>query len=370
MSTAAVTKVKFQKSANFAADMDAVINEFKRNKEWLKSGYRRIRVKAFIIDGWVAVSYLLLIFGGPWWLRPLFVAMLTAGLLGVAFCIGHDGGHKAFAPDKGKGKWLNRTMAFHYDVLLGVSSTGWDQEHNQDHHTYTNTELDNDIQQHPFARVSPTQELRSWHRWQHWYMPVLYGLTILSWIFVKDFKNARRRFFAPEKKPDKAGFVAFLVGKALFFSWTLALPIVLHPTWSVQAIVGTFVMVGLVISFTFMAVTQPAHVVDESEFTSVENADEQGKLPFAWRQWQWDSTCDYDPGSKLLCEALGGLNLQVWHHQAKGVPHVLLPDIAAEVKKRGILEKHSVKYRYFPTWWAGIKAHLHHVKVMGIQPTS
>ena len=46
---------------------------------------------------------------------------------------------------------------------------------------------DTDLDQAPFARLSPGQKWRPWHRYQHVYMWILYGFLTLQWFVIADF---------------------------------------------------------------------------------------------------------------------------------------------------------------------------------------
>ena len=60
---------------------------------------------------------------------------------------------------------------------MGGSSYMWDWKHNSFHHTYTNIAgHDDDINVGPLGRLSPHQKWHRFHRLQHIYLWLLYGL--------------------------------------------------------------------------------------------------------------------------------------------------------------------------------------------------
>ena len=67
---------------------------------------------------------------------------------------------------------------------LGGNSFIWKFKHNIIHHTYTNVDgVDDDIFKPPFLRMSPNQPYNRFHKNQHKYMLLLYGVSTLFWVF-------------------------------------------------------------------------------------------------------------------------------------------------------------------------------------------
>ena len=86
-------------------------------------------------------------------------------------------------------KWVNEMMG-HSLNLLGGSVYFWKLKHNVNHHTFTNVEgMDDDIDIKPWVRVHEGQPKHWFHRFQHIYGLLLYGLTYLFWIFYNDLKK-------------------------------------------------------------------------------------------------------------------------------------------------------------------------------------
>jgi linoleoyl-CoA desaturase len=218
------------------------------------------------------------------------------------------------------------------------------------HHTYTNVSgVDPDLEGGgPWLRVAPWQPRHPWHRFQHLYVWLLYGLFPLKWWFVDDLRE-----LAEGRVRGRALFGA-LAGKALFISWAFALPAILHPGWALVGIwaIALFTL-GNVLAFVF----QLAHCVGRAEF--FEAADVQG----AWMRHQVATTVDFAPANPLLSWYLGGLNYQVEHHLFARVCHVHYPALARIVAET--CRAHRVRYRVEPTLRSAIGANLRWLHQLG-----
>jgi linoleoyl-CoA desaturase len=109
---------------------------------------------------------------------------LFAAEIGVN--IQHDGGHQAYSTLP----WINKLMAMTLE-LIGGSSYLWRWKHVVLHHTYVNiTGHDTDIDLGLLGRLTPHQERRRYHRWQHLYLWPLYGLLAIKWQLVDVSANS------------------------------------------------------------------------------------------------------------------------------------------------------------------------------------
>ena len=117
-----------------------------------------------------------------WWQAGLLAVSLGLAMAGMGFAVTHDANHGAYSAHKR----LNRMMCFTLD-LIGASSYVWRTRHNVVHHTYTNIAgADSDIDSMPLARFAPDQPLRLLHRFQHFYVWLLYGLLAINWHTIGD----------------------------------------------------------------------------------------------------------------------------------------------------------------------------------------
>ena len=194
---------------------------------------RRLHLKALVIGALAVSSYWYLVAGHSSVIGQLMAAgVLIVALTASATCVFHDANHASFSTSR----LVNRLAGFTGD-LLGASSWIWRFKHNNLHHGNTNmVGFDADIDQAPFARLAPDQPWRPWHRYQHFYMWVLYGFLTLQWFLISDYVDlmnhgiGRQRFARQPRRRD-VGMIA--VGKLLHASWAIALPLVYHRWWVV-----------------------------------------------------------------------------------------------------------------------------------------
>ena len=142
--------------------------------------------KTFLFVGGMIGIYLLIMLTD----FNIFIKMGLAALLGlwtafIGLNVSHDAIHGAYSSSK----LLNRALGFTFNIA-GANAYMWNIMHNIVHHTFTNIPgVDEDIEPIPLIRINPNQDLKKVHRYQHWYAFIFYGLTTLSWVFIKDFKK-------------------------------------------------------------------------------------------------------------------------------------------------------------------------------------
>src|SRR5262249_21751034 len=150
--------------------------------------------------------------------------------------------------------WVNKLAAMTLD-LVGASSYFWHWKHDVIHHTYANiTGHDTDIDTEGLARLSPHQKRRKAHRWQHYYMWLLYGLMTIRWQLYGDFRDLVAGKIRDQKVPRPRGrdLAVLLGGKAVFLSLAFLIPLLLHPFWVVLLVYGsTSLGVGVVMAIVF-----------------------------------------------------------------------------------------------------------------------
>lgn len=124
---------------------------------------RQLHLKAVVIGVLAASSYWYLVAGeGSVIDKILATAVLIVALTAAATCVFRDANHASFSTSR----FVNRLAGFTGD-LLGASSWIWRFKHNNLHHGNTNmVGFDADIDQAPFARLTPEQPWRPWHRYQ------------------------------------------------------------------------------------------------------------------------------------------------------------------------------------------------------------
>src|SRR6185436_2056952 len=99
----------------------------------------------------------------------------------------------------------------------------------------------------------------------------------------------------PLRWPRGRQLVGFWLGKAAFVTWSLAIPLLLHPAWQVAAVFG---ITSFVLAFTLAVTFQLAHCLEEAEFTSVDEMTAAGRSERA--RHQIETTVDFAPHNRVL----------------------------------------------------------------------
>jgi linoleoyl-CoA desaturase len=313
-------------------------------------------LKTAVIFGWFAVSYGFLVFwAANWWQATLLAISLGGSLACIGFAIQHDGSHCAYS----RRRWVNNLMAISLD-LIGGSSYYWQKTHNTVHHTFTNiTGHDGDIDLGILGRLSPHQPRMGFHRLQHLYLWVLYGLVSIKWQLFDDFhsffsgKNGRFKI----ARPKGWNLVVFVVGKLSFVTIAFVIPMLTHQWLPVLVffLVASFIQ-GLLLSVVF----QLAHCVEEADFPV---PDSDAEMENAWAVHQVATTVNFAPRNRLITWFTGSLNHQVEHHLFPKISHVNYPAISVVVEQTcGEL---GVKYSSHQTLRSSLWSHFRWLKKMG-----
>jgi linoleoyl-CoA desaturase len=358
LTAAASIGVKFGASDSFYVELRRRVDEYFRVTGQSRRDCPRMYLKTALILGWFAACYGLLVFVmGTWWLAVPVAMLLGISMAAIGFNIQHDGGHHAYSARA----WVNRLMAMSLD-LLGGSSYIWARKHNGIHHAYANiTDLDDDIDIGFIGRLSPHQKRLRFHRLQHFYMWPLYGFLPLKWQLYDDFRDVATGQVGgqPYARPKGWDLAVFLGGKVVFFSLALAIPLLLHPIWTVLLfyVAASFVQ-GVMLGVVF----QMAHCVEEAAFP-MPRAD-TGRMETSWAVHQLETTVDFARQSRLLSWLVGGLNFQIEHHLFPQICHVNYPRISPLVEQT--CREFGLKYRAQDSLRASIASHFRWLRRMGM----
>jgi len=282
------------------------------------------------------------------------VVSVALAMAGIGFGVMHDANHGAYAHGARANSWMSRSLD-----LLGASSFLWRQAHNVLHHSYTNISgLDIDLEMSTLLRVAPWQPQRRWHRLQHLYIGLLFGIFPLKWWFYDD-----PRMFVVGRPPHAfprargATLAKALVFKAVFLAWAFIIPAVLHPTWRLIPLwlLGSLVL-GNVLGWAF----QLAHCVAP---TAMIEARAGESLSVGWASHQVRTSADFAQGNAVLSWYLGGLNFQIEHHLFPQVCHTHYPALAPIVQE--VCEAHGVRYIALPSLGAALSANFDWLRSMG-----
>jgi len=353
----ASTRPKFPADTGFQAEVKRRVEAYFRSTGKRERDNPSMYVKTAAIMAWVVGSYALLVFAAQTWWQGLAAAVsLAMAMAAIGFSIQHDGGHHAYS----RRRWVNKLAAYSLD-FLGASSYLWKWKHVIFHHTYPNvTGVDTDIEIGAVVRVTPHQKRRWFHRWQHFYLFALYGITASRWHLYGDLKEVITGWMGPHQIPRPKGkdLAVFVGGKLWSFTWMLAVPMFFHDWW---VVLGFYFIVTAVMGVAMSVVFQLAHCVSEAEFPMPDPA--TSRFDHGWAAHHVETTVNFAPKNVPLSWWLGGLNFQIEHHLFPQVCHVHYPKIAPIVEQT--CQEYGIPYRVQPTFRSGLYSHYKWLRTMG-----
>lgn len=351
-------KVSFNNTNSpfFKALKGKVNNYFIENK-LSKSGGPKLFFKGLLLAVSALSLYACLIF----FTHSVLLSIILCGLLGfnlaaIGFNIMHEGGHGCFS----KYKWLNEACAYSLNILGGTIYF-WKQKHNIEHHTYTNIEgMDHDIDVQ-FMRIHEEQPKFWYHKFQHYYWVLLYGISYMAWVLYQDFAKyfiGKNNSTGKPLKLELKEHVIFWLTKAGYLFIFIILPTIMVG-W-IQAILG-FIIAAIVCGFSISIVFQLAHVVEGTVFPAPLPG--ANKIEKEWAIHQINTTANFATRNKVISWFLGGLNFQVEHHLFPGISHVHYPQINKFVQET--CKEFNVAYLEYNTMAKAFYSHLMHIKKLG-----
>jgi len=293
-----------------------------------------------------------------------FVTLIFAIVCGLSsvfilFNISHDASHNALF----KNRKINKLLTYTFN-LIGGSGYMWNITHDKIHHTYPNViNIDADLNQSkPFIRVAPGTAKLKIHRFQHYYAPFIYSLYTLYLAFIKDFQDFR---IVPKKdspllnvRHHWSEYIVLIVSKAVYFSYTLILPLVLLDIVWWKILLG-YLIVNVLMSLLLLGVQLPLHINSEVSFADVADGN---KIHKSWVIHTLENTTDYLAQSKVANFLFGGLNAHSIHHLFDGICHVHYTELSAILKETAV--EFDVVYRDV-TMWKAINSHFRFLKKLG-----
>jgi linoleoyl-CoA desaturase len=357
-STIAAGELKFAANDGFQNEVKRRVDEYFQSTGKKPRDSAKMYVKTAVIIAWFGGSYLFLVlFAQNGWQAIPAAILLGLSMAAIGFNIQHDGGHRAYSDRP----WINRLMAMSLD-FLGGSSYVWARKHNIIHHTYSNiTGHDDDINIGFVGRLTPHQKRWQFHRFQHFYLWILYGLLPIKWQLYDDFHDVIAGRVGSHRMPRPKGWdlVLFLGGKAVFFTLAFVVPLLLY---SPGIVLLLYLLVSMVLGVALSMVFQLAHCVEEAAFPA---APATGRMETPWAVHQVETTVDYGRNNRLLCWFVGGLNFQIEHHLFPQICHVHYPELAKVVEKT--CKEFGVRYVVQKTFRASVASHFRLLKRLGRQ---
>jgi linoleoyl-CoA desaturase len=355
-------KIYFSKQTGFYKELKSRVNDYFTENKITQTGGWQIFLKGSIILALVITSYILLVFFTTSWIMAIISAFaLAQGFALIGFNIMHDSVHGSFS----KNKKLNKTLGYTLD-LIGGSQRLWYHKHNILHHTYTNIAgMDTDLDSNGLLRLSPNEKWQPWHRLQFLYAFPMYSLLTLSMITYTDFQKFFSGHIGNYKmpKPTKGETTLFFLAKTFYFFYMLVIPMFFNPFLYV---IAGFLLVHLILGFTFSIVFQLAHTVEENDFP-VEDK-KTGVIENEWAVHQVETTANFSPKSRLANWYLGGLNFQIEHHLFAKISHVHYRKISRIVNN--VCRDFNIKYTSYSNIFKAIITHWKWLYTMGKKPTT
>ena len=358
---ASTDRLKFNGDNTFQRELRRRVEDYFERSGHKQRDSARLYLKTVIILATFVASYVLLVFvAATWWQGLLLSIVLGIATAQIGFNIQHDAGHQAYSEHR----WINKWMAMTLD-LVGGSSYVWHWKHARFHHTYVNIDgYDSDINLGALARFSPQQRHYWHHRWQHIYLWMLYGLTVVSWHLHDDFRDIITATIGKRRIPRPRGrdLVVFVLGKMVFFALAFGLPLVFH---SIGAVLLYYFVVAVVAGLQLALVFQLAHAVEEAAFPLPK---ESGHMDKPWAIHQLETTADFSRDSRVITWLVGGLNFQVEHHLFPRICHVHYPAISRVVE--ATCREYGVPYHANRSFGAGLASHYRWLRRMGRQASA
>jgi linoleoyl-CoA desaturase len=357
-----VPKVTFNNKDNafYTTLKERVNTYFEQNKLDTKGNWRLYH-KAIVLFALLVGIYFTLITGtvAGWGAIGLCV-ILGFTMASIGFNVMHDACHGSYSHNE----TVNTLLGYSLNIL-GGNSYLWKQKHNIIHHTYTNVDgVDDDIEKSPTIRHCFTQKWVPAHRFQHLYLPLIYGITSLAWVFIMDFQKYFTQKIAttPRWKMSSAENLLFWASKVFFVVVYMIIPIQLL---GVGNWLAGFMAVHVSMGFTLAIVFQLAHVVENTHFVE---AKEDLAIDQDWARHQVITTANFARKNVFVNWYVGGLNFQIEHHLFPKVSHVHYPAISNIVKST--CAEFDVPYNDFPSMSSAVWSHFKMMKLFGQHKTA
>ena len=353
-----MNKLKFHKDRGtaFYKDLKVALDEYFSSNNIGKEGNNTMRFKIFMYFCLDVIFYILMFTSSSLVEFYIFYLLLGFSILLTAFNVSHDAAHGVAV----KSKFWNHVLFQLSFQLQGNNAYVWGKNHNESHHLYTNIEgSDIDVLNNPLVRMTDTQPLKWFHRYQHLYMPLLYLLYSLNWFLFREtlmaFNYSSRTIKITMPKVEILKLIFF---KLVYIAYMIVIPALLLPFgWG--PVLLAFILNHFMVSIIFVGVLGVSHL---SDFVHHPKPDNEGNLYMSWPMLQMLTSVDYNSGSVFFNWTLGGFNAHALHHLLPNISHVhylkILPIF------REVCKKHNIVYMEMP-YHKALASHFRFLKKMG-----
>jgi linoleoyl-CoA desaturase len=336
----------------FKEEVYQSINDYFKENHLSKHANYQMHVKLWVGFSWWLLSFILLftVSATKSGFFGLYIFHVFSQLF-ILLNISHDANHNSIS----KNKKINRWLSYSFD-LCGVNSYMWRELHHAHHHYCINISgEDENLVARGLFRFTKRAKFKFFHKFQHIYFFILYGLFSADYILTKDFEC----FFLPytkylkEKKHPAIEYIKLFLFKFCYIGYMILLPVIyLHYSWFF--IIGIFFICHFMIGIIAGTVIQITHPLRANEFPQSRN--EYDNFVFH----VFATTSDYSEKSTIANWFFGGLHLHVIHHLSPAICHTHYAVLTERIKL--IAEKHKVVYKSNRTMLDAIKEHYYHLQ--------
>jgi linoleoyl-CoA desaturase len=357
-----MNKLKFTKDegSDFYKELNERIAQYFSEKGIRKTGNKTMIFKIILYFSLDILFYGLMITSTTTIGFYTFYLLMGLSVLLTAFNISHDAAHGVAV----KSKFWNKVLFSLSFNLQGNNAYVWGKNHNESHHLYTNIEgSDIDVLNNPLFRMTESQELKWFHRYQFIYAPFLYLLYSINWFFFREtlmlfnFSSRTIKIEIPRNE-----VVKLVIYKFLYIGYMILLPIYLLP-FGWQTVLLAFLLNHFMVSILFVGVLGVSHL---SDFVEHPVPDQNNKLDMSWPKLQMCTSVDYNANSKFFNWTLGGFNAHALHHLLPNICHVHYLEILPIFRE--LARKHGLNYMEMP-YSKSLASHFRFLKLMGTHQT-
>lgn len=355
------SKVKFSKDPDdFYENLKEKIELYFKSNGLTRYGNRKIYSKAVVIFPVYFITYYTLFLLPNTWFSLINYMLLGALMIVIGINFGHDAIHNSISANKK----INTLFKYSFEIV-GASSYAWQQRHTLGHHVYPNIRSkDPDTTQSKIVRIYANSKWKPYHRFQFIYIPFLYLIYSLNWIFLRDFTDvltAKGSEYLSRDKRKKI-LVMFIVFKLLYLSAFFILPLTFSSLSPTKIIVGFFLMHACASACLTIALV-PSHLTENSTFPE---PDKNGKMEDSWAHHQVIVTNDYATKNRFVTYIFGAFNHHIVHHLFPSICHVHYKSLTPIVKET-ILE-FGLPYNYQKSITKSYVSHFRFLMRLGKKP--
>lgn len=320
------------------------------------NAYGRFKVILFLLTFSALVAAIYTANGN---VAQMLIAFSVLGFIQIccALILGHEGVHGSYSDSK----FWNKMMTYMFD-MVGTSGHLWSLRHVHSHHPYPMIPgLDTDIHQTGMLTFAPLENPPWFFKYQHLYTPFLYIFYTIQVVVKRDFVDFFSYKIGHKVIHHKTKeFVELFVTKAIYFTYTLILPIVLSGCHWGWVLLG-FLLMHIVESLTAAAALFPAHIYEESIFPL---PNEKGEMETTWAEHQLRVTMDFGTRWKIVGFFFGGINYHAVHHLFPRMSHVHFHDIQKILVQT--CSDFGLQHRVEPYLYKAIASHFRLLRRNGI----